>query len=616
MFEIDQYERRRHKDSPAQSELAYLPTDNIAKISLLFWGEHCVECAAPACYSTCDLYEARPDTRCRRFTFGIYRNLNFRSLRGYGAEVYFKKWGVLGTMGNTSMVPRRRLMFQERLIALVAPFINAVGPLISRVTKDPRWIYPTFGLSRRFCNWLHQRNTARVKPDAFLLEVYNPGAESIRMQLGMGHPPDAQAQLTGTVQILPRFRTTLIIPSGYSSHVFEHRLFQGITDSGRPFGISLTPEADTSPHLVFLTADFVTYANTKATDKSRPAIKCVVWDLDNTLWDGTLAENDDVILKPAIKELLDALDQRGILLSIASKNDYQSAWERVQALGLSEYFLVPQITWSPKSESIKTIAKQLNIGLDTLAFIDDNPFELTEVAAAVPEVSCIDARNVRDILQNQRFQGGKTADTKNRRRYYQEAIARDAKQAEFGNEYLTFLTHCDIQLEVKGYHNEEFERVAELVQRTNQLNFSGRKYDRNELGELLGDPTLEKYTLSCSDKFGSYGLVGFGLARHSSQEIEIQDFRLSCRVQGKLIEDAFFSHLESHHNPMRALRLRVNFRETARNQPARQALDAAGFRKLEQEDAYVREIRLSTAEEHHVVRVKCMAPCLTEIAQV
>src|SRR4051812_40855229 len=87
------------KDLPAEglarpsADYSFAP--DVERMSLLIWGEHCIECAAPACYRTCDLYERRPDGRCRRFTFGICRNPEFQSIRGYGAEVRFKKWGKL-----------------------------------------------------------------------------------------------------------------------------------------------------------------------------------------------------------------------------------------------------------------------------------------------------------------------------------------------------------------------------------------------------------------------------------------------------------------------------------------------------------------------------------------
>src|SRR5262245_60136686 len=100
MFEIDQYDARAHREPPTRPGTPYSPAEDIAGMSLMVWGEHCTECAAPACYQTCDLYESRPDTRCRRFRFGVYPNRQFKSFRGYGAEVAFKKWGVLAAMGN------------------------------------------------------------------------------------------------------------------------------------------------------------------------------------------------------------------------------------------------------------------------------------------------------------------------------------------------------------------------------------------------------------------------------------------------------------------------------------------------------------------------------------
>lgn len=608
MFEIYQYDKRMHKEPPAIAETSYCPDRNIDRISLLFWSEHCTECAAPACYKTCELYQARPDMRCRRFRFGIYKNRNFSSLRGYGAEIAFKKWGRIVAAGNTATEPKSWLIWKERLIPLAARAATALGPFAYRVTRDERWRWPASKLLDRLCHELHRRNHQRSKPDAFVLEVYNPGADPLRMQLVMDYFPEGR-QKFGTIELFKnRFRTTLTFPKGYCRHEFDRRVFQNFTESGLPFNISLTPEADNPARLVFLTADFVTYRNKKSAGVVLSPIKCVVWDLDNTLWEGVLLENADVRLNTSLKELLETLDQRGILLSIASKNDHESAWRQLEALGISDYFLAPQINWMPKSESIKAIAKRLNIGLDSVAFIDDNPFELNEVAAACPEVTCIDVRNVGELRNAPRFQGSTTADARSRRGYYQEALVREDKQAEFGEDYLRFLEYCEIRLEIRRFRNEDFDRVAELVQRTNQLNFSGQKYNRDQLHNILNDPEIDKYILDCSDKFGSYGTIGLGTVRHSPAEIEIQDFMLSCRVQGKLIEQAFFSHLQTHHNPKRAPRLRVNFTETARNQPARQALEAAKFYRLDAQRGFARDA-LGTSADFDPIQVTCLAGC-------
>ena len=186
-------------------------------------------------------------------------------------------------------------------------------------------------------------------------------------------------------------------------------------------------------------------------------------------------------------------------------------------------------------------------------------------------------------------------------------MTREESQAKFGEDYLRFLDHSAIRLEIAPYTEQNFDRVAELVQRTNQLNFSGRKYDRDQLRKVLDDPTAEKYLLSCSDKFGAYGLIGFGLARRGETAIAIHDFMLSCRVQGRLIEQAFFTHLERHHNPRGAQLFLVHFTETTRNQPARQALENAGLKRTP-DGLYSRELR-DEPRDSDIIRIECSAGC-------
>jgi len=116
-----------------------------------------------------------------------------------------------------------------------------------------------------------------------------------------------------------------------------------------------------------------------------------------------------------------------------------------------------------------------------------------------------------------------------------------------------------------------------LVQRTNQLNFSGRKYNREQISEIIDQSELEKWVLSCSDKFGSYGIVGFCIARRNENILEIKDLMLSCRVQGKFIEQALFSFLTTNRNGTNIEELRIQFFETDRNKAAQQVLSALEF---------------------------------------
>jgi FkbH-like protein len=345
----------------------------------------------------------------------------------------------------------------------------------------------------------------------------------------------------------------------------------------------MVPEADMNGRLVFLMADLVTFkaASRKLQEQAQgPApVKCVVWDLDHTLWSGTLVEGDELALRPGIVELLKYFDERGILMSIASKNDFEPALARLKEFGIADYFVYPQIDWLPKSQKIKRIAQKLNIGLDTLAFIDDNQFELDEVSRALPQITCLNVDVLGQLTSNSRFQGSVTEESRRRRLYYQEQISRETEQASFGEDYLGFLKSCNIVLEIAPFQPNDRERVAELVQRTNQLNLSGRKYSRAQLEQVILDPALEKYVLRCSDKYGAYGTVGFCIVRQQQTQLQIIDFMLSCRVQGKFIEQGLFSHLFEHHNRHAAPAIWVNFQPTERNTPARQVLESLGFER-------------------------------------
>jgi FkbH-like protein len=194
-------------------------------------------------------------------------------------------------------------------------------------------------------------------------------------------------------------------------------------------------------------------------------------------------------------------------------------------------------------------------------------------------VTAIPAGQISSLFTDPRFQGSTSAESRTRRQFYQEAAVREAACAEYGSDYLGFLASCKMSLEIAPYAHQDSERVSELVQRTNQFNFSGRKHTRGQLEELIEDPHTEKMLLRGSDRYGSYGVVGFAIVEPSAEAIRIHEFMLSCRVQGKLLEQAFFSHLFEHHNAAGAEHLWINFHATDRNKPAQQLLKSLGFRE-------------------------------------
>src|SRR4051812_9171397 len=174
---------------------------------------------------------------------------------------------------------------------------------------------------------------------------------------------------------------------------------------------------------------------TVTSPRSKPVagrIKCVVWDLDNTLWDGVLLEQRYVQLRPGVAETLAELDQRGILHSVASRNDPDHAMATLTDLSVADYFLHPQINWGSKSASIAAIAEALNIGLDSVAFIDDQPFEREEISFVHPNVLCLDADSVRALGELEELRPLRiTADARQRRFMYRAAINRSTAERAF-----------------------------------------------------------------------------------------------------------------------------------------------------------------------------------------
>lgn len=260
-------------------------------------------------------------------------------------------------------------------------------------------------------------------------------------------------------------------------------------------------------------------------------IKCVVWDLDNTIWDGVLLEDDNISLRENVIKIIKSLDHRGILQSIASKNNYNQAMTKLNEFGLGVYFLYPQITWKSKASSIETISNLIDIGLDTMAFVDDEPFEREEVNFSFPEVLCVDAARLDRLLEMPEINPGFiTEDSVNRRLKYLNNIERTIAEEEFVGTKEEFLATLDIVLTISIAKEEHLKRAEELTVRTNQLNTTGRAYSHDELNYYRQSENHKLFIASLEDKFGSYGKIGLSLIECSKDLWTIKLLLISCRV--------------------------------------------------------------------------------------
>jgi FkbH-like protein len=321
-------------------------------------------------------------------------------------------------------------------------------------------------------------------------------------------------------------------------------------------------------------------AKAKAEEQS---VKCVVWDLDNTVWDGVLLEGDAVSLRDGIVETIQELDRRGILNSIASANDHDAAVAKLETFGLKEYFLYPEINWNPKSASLQAIAKSLNIGLDCFAFVDDQPFEREEVAFVHPTVLCIDAVDVYDLLSIPRMMPRFiTSESRLRRQMYKSDIERNRIQTEFDGSNEEFLATLNMVFKVKPAEESDLQRAEELTVRTHQLNTTGYTYSYGELARLRQSSDHLLLVASLDDKYGTYGTIGLALVELGEAVWLLKLLLMSCRVMSRGVGAIMMNYIMSQAREANA-RLRAHFIPNGRNRMMYVTYRFGGFKEVEKE---------------------------------
>ena len=580
MFQFNYFEPKRGVPMASADRLPPSPSASADKV-LLSWGEHCIECAAPDCYTSCDLYRPTETGKCRRFEGGIVRVKNGVD-EAEAALVRFNRWGKLEAQGNALLIPPRRVDRIEKILGMVVQLANRLGAIAG---NDLRWRNAADAIYKCCNSWLGgRRRHQRILPDQLIMRVENREIQPVRLLVSVVVDKLRLARQMRPEQLPPPVQHSIDVPSGLNDFAIDLGSAATIFGSGLPFNLAIAPLGIQECELVFHRLDLiardapVAAAHGDVTAVAKPA-KLVIFDLDQTLWEGVLLEGE-VRLRQGVAELLDTLDQRGILLSIASKNDLGDAMDQLKNFGIADYFLFPQIGWQQKSRSVQKIVTTINIGIDTIIFIDDNPFERSEVATAHPSVEIFDENCFATLADYPRLQGAVTSESRQRRSMYQTAITREQAQAGFDGDYYEFLRSCELIVTIRVPREKDHERIVELVQRTNQLNFSGRKYDRGIMAGIMAD-NRDKHVIECKDKFGEYGTVGFcistiDIADDGTSRLRIHDLMMSCRVQGKQVERALLATLVDR-SPVSIVTIQVDFRKTDRNRPAQLVLEAIGF---------------------------------------
>jgi FkbH-like protein len=327
--------------------------------------------------------------------------------------------------------------------------------------------------------------------------------------------------------------------------------------------------------------------------------KCVVLDLDGTLWGGTVGEDgiDGIRLgstSPGIEyqdfqRYLATLGERGILLAVNSKNNYEDAIEVIRShpgMILRETsFSAIRINWQPKAENLAAIAEELGLGVDQMVFLDDHPNERELMRQAFPRVLVPDLphdpalyRSVIELLPELQTLVV-TAEDRGRREQYQAIRERTVAKSE-SKSLASYLESLAIAVEILAADDGQLPRLLQLFQRTNQFNLTTRRFELGELAACARDPRCRLLALKARDRFGDHGLVAAALVRKERDQWLIDSFLMSCRVIGYGIETAFLSAIATE--ALGEVRALVGeFVPTKKNAPARDFYPRHGFVRME-----------------------------------
>jgi FkbH-like protein len=307
-------------------------------------------------------------------------------------------------------------------------------------------------------------------------------------------------------------------------------------------------------------------------------VKCVVWDLDRTVWDGVLLEGDSCPLRPGVAQTLHALDRRGILQSAASASEPEPALAHLRALGVADYFLCPRIGWDDKTDSLRAIAEELGLALDALAFVDDEPFEREQVRRLLPQVRVYAAGEAAALPSRPELTPGLvTPESARRREMYVQVRAYAAAEQGSSLPRLEFLRQCGAVLVPRPAVSSDLGRILELMQRTHQLNATGVVYGPDEVRGFMTGSDVQVFVASLTDRFLDYGRIALAIVRREPRQWTILASLLSCRVLKRGVGNAFLGWIEARAHRAGAAELRAHFIRRERNRPMYLQYTMAGF---------------------------------------
>jgi len=326
--------------------------------------------------------------------------------------------------------------------------------------------------------------------------------------------------------------------------------------------------------------------------------KLLVVDLDNTLWGGVAGEDglEGIELSPHkegarfydLQLRLAEIARTGALLAIASKNNEDEAYAVIDnhphMVLRRKDFVATRINWGSKTDSVREIAQELNIGLDSVVFLDDDPLEREIIRNELPEVAVVDfpedtallEKTALDIYRRYFRVLRVTKEDKKKAVMYRHEAARRNVQAVAATPE-DYIRALEMTVDIHRMTEHELDRVVQLCNKTNQFNLTTKRYSLSEIVMLAAGPGNMILTIHNRDKFGDNGLVGVMIIKENDSISYIDSFLMSCRVMARTIEDQVVAAVVEHYKARGFKRIEASFIPTGKNKPVERLYDRLGF---------------------------------------
>lgn len=340
----------------------------------------------------------------------------------------------------------------------------------------------------------------------------------------------------------------------------------------------------------------------KVTGKAK---KAVIFDCDNTLWKGILGEDgyDGIDMSEhskigaiyhQVQNMAVWLSKHGVLIGLCSKNNPEDVTDVIEhhpdMTLKNENIVISQVNWNDKASNLRSIAETLNIGLDSLVFVDDSDFEINLIKEQLPQVLCMQVpeavydypSKLGEIINTYFYFSDSKADLDKTNQYKQQAER--AKQKSKFTDITDYLRSLEMEVTFGVDKAEEAERVAQLTQKTNQLNVCTTRYTQAQIEAIKESPNQSYISLSVKDKFGDSGLTGVAIVSYADGKGRIDDFLMSCRVMGRNIEFAFVDHIMSFLIGHDCKVVETQYLPTQKNKPVSDFFEKCGFPIVSEND--------------------------------